>query len=243
MRLKVIFITLCILSTLRMNAQYSGVQDRGVDFSGINFEKISYGIRLSPAISWVNINHNDAQAEGANLSYGLGAVVEYEINYLLSVVSGVNYHTFGGYAFDNASLNDYTNKDNFKLSYSEIEIPLGLKLQTPTLGDKSYYIIGGLSTGFIMSANEKHTSTLAKTDPTNYNILPVTSLSRVGGFVGLGSNYRIGRRLTLFGEIVYKTALTSVADGKNYSNDGFHNYPQDIEILPSSMVFSIGLMF
>lgn len=243
MRLKVLFITLSILFSLSINAQYSGVQGRGIDFSGINYDKISYGIRLSPAISWVNINHNDAQAEGASLNYGLGAVVEYEINYLLSVVSGVNYNTFGGYAFDNASLNDFTNKDNFKLNYSEIEIPVGLKLQTPSLGAKSYYITGGISTGFIMSANEKHTSTIAKTDPTNHDILSITSLSRVGGFVGIGTNYHIGRRFTLFGEIIYKAALSNVANAENYSNDGLHNYPQDIEILPSSMNFSIGLMF
>ncbi len=243
MRLKVLFIILSILFTFRMNAQYSGAQGRTVDFSGISYESVSVGIRLSPAISWVNINHDDAQAEGASLSYGLGAIVNYKINSLLSVISGVNYQTFGGYAFDNASLDNLTNKDNFKLSYSEIEIPIGLKLQTPSLGVKSYYITGGISTGFIMSANEKHISTLEKTEPTNYNILPISSASRIGCFVGLGSNYRIGRKTSLFVEIVYKTALSSVADGKNYSNDGLHDYSQNIEILPSSMDFSIGLMF
>lgn len=243
MRLKVLFITLSILFTLRMNAQYSGAQGRTVDFSGINFESVSVGIRLSPTISWVNITHDDAQADGASLNYGLGAIVNYKINSLLSVVSGVNYQTFGGYAFDNASLNDFTNKNNFKLNYSEIEIPVGLKLQTPTLGIKSYYITGGFTTGFIMTAVEKHSSTSKNTKPINYNILSVSSPSRVGCFVGLGSNYQIGRKITLFGEIVYKTALSSMADGKSYSNDGLHDYPQSIEILPSSMDFSIGLMF
>ena len=108
---------------------------------------------------------------------------------------------------------------------------------------KSYYITGGFTSGFILTAIEKHTSTLANTKPTNYNILSVSSPSRVGCFVGLGSNYQIGRKITLFGEIVYKTALSSVADANNYSNDGLHNYPRSIEILPASMDFSIGLMF
>ena len=243
MRLKVLFLSLCIFITIGLSAQYSGNQGRTLDFSGINFESMSVGIRLSPAISWVNINHNDAEAEGASLNYGLGAIVDYKINRLLSVVSGVNYQTFGGYAFDNASLNDYTTRDNFKLSYSEIEVPLGLKLQTPTLGVKSYYITGGITTGFILSATEKHISTIAKIKPTINDIFPLSSSVRTGCFVGLGTNYRIGRKIILFGEIVYKTGLSSVAIGSKYSEDINHKYSQDIEIRPSNMDFSIGLMF
>ena len=243
MRLKVLFLSFYIFITIALSAQYSGSQGRTLDFSGINFESMSIGIRLSPAISWVNINHNDAEAEGASLNYGLGAIVDYKINRLLSIVSGINYQTFGGYAFDNASLNDYTNKDNFKLSYSEIEIPLGLKLQTPTLGVKSYYITAGITSGYILSASEKHVSTRAKTKPTYQDILPLSYSGRVGSFVGLGSNYRIGSKITLFAEIVYKTGLSNVAIGSEYSNDINHKYSQDIEILPSHMDFSIGLMF
>jgi len=79
----------------------------------------------------LGVKHNDAEADGASMKYGLGVVAEYEINPLLSVVSGVNYNTFGGYVFDSLSLNDAATKDNYRLNYSQIEIPLGLKLQSP----------------------------------------------------------------------------------------------------------------
>lgn len=243
MRLKLFFLSISIFTAIGLNAQYSGTKGRTLDFSGIDIERISVGIRLSPIISWVNVTHNDAEADGASLNYGLGAVVNYELNSILSVVSGINYQTFGGYAFDNKSLNDLTNKDNYKLRYSEIEIPLGLKIQTPTLGGRSYYITAGLSSGFILSANEKHISTVSNTKPTYYDIMSVSSFSRIGSFVGLGYNYQLGKKTTLFAEIAYKAALTNVANGTEYSNDGIHNYTQDIEILPSSMDFSIGLMF
>ena len=238
-----IILAIFIFISVHLQAQFRGDRDQSVDFSRISFEDISFGLRLTPAITWLNVNHNDAQADGATLKYGAGIVAQYEINSLLSVVSGVNYSTFGGYVFDNQSLNTPTNRSNYKLNYSQIEIPLGLRLNTPAFNRMSYYMQAGATTGFILSASEVHKSTQPDTEIPEINILSLTSPSTVGCFFGIGTSYTIYKGLKLFGEINYKIALSNVAVGNNYMNDNVHNYTAPIEIRPSAMDFSIGLMF
>ena len=238
-----VILAIFIFISVHLQAQFRGDRDQSVDFSKINFEDVSFGVRISPSVSWLKVNHNDAQADGATLKYGVGIVAQYEINSLLSVVSGVSYNAFGGYVFDNQSLNTPTNRSNYKLNYSQIEIPLGLRINTPAFDKMSYYVQTGATAGFILSANEVHKSTLPDTEIPEMNILALTSPSTVGCFLGIGTSYTIYKGLKLFGEINYKLALSNVAVGNNYMNDNVHNYTMPIEIYPSAMDFSIGLMF
>jgi hypothetical protein len=78
-----------------------------------NPENLSFGFNISPTISWLNVNHNDLHTDGATLTAQLGFNAEYNINKLLSVVSGLNFGINGGYVYDNASLLDPTTKSNF----------------------------------------------------------------------------------------------------------------------------------
>lgn len=234
-------IVLSIIS-IQLSAQYVDFPTQGVDLSKLNLEQFKFGIKLTPTISWLDIDHNDAQADGAAMKFGLGVSADYEINSILSVVSGINFNIFGGYAFDSLSLNATTTKNNYQLSYSLIEIPLGLKLKTPEFNKMSYYLQGGVSTGFILGAKEKNKSltnrALASTD-----ILALTTPSMVGYFAGVGANYKISSKLKLFGEINYKNSLTSIAQSDEYISNNYHNYNQPINIYPAAMQFSVGLQF
>ena len=240
---KNILLIFLIFFSIQLKAQYTGIPKQSFDLSGINFEKITFGVKITPGISWLGVKHNDAEADGASMKYGLGVVAEYEINPLLSVVSGVNYNTFGGYVFDSLSLNDAATKDNYRLNYSQIEIPLGLKLQSPATKKISYYLQGGVTTGFILTATEKHESSIPNTTLQPINILPLTSPSIIGFFLGVGTQCHIANNLKLFGEITYKNSLSNLALGSNYMTDGIHNYHSALELYPASMDFSIGLLF
>ena len=238
---KLALIVLSIIS-IQLSAQYVDFPTQGVDLSKLNLEQFKFGIKLTPAISWLDISHNDAQADGAALKFCLGVSADYEINSVLSVVSGVNCNILGGYAFDSVSLNSTNTKNNYQLTYSQIEIPLGLKLKTPEVNKMSYYLQGGVTSGFILGAKEKNKSLTNRAIP-SIDMLALSTPSMVGYFAGVGANYKISSKLKLFGEITYKNSLTSVAQSDEYIATNYHNYLQPIEIRPAAMQFSVGLQF
>lgn len=239
---KIVFICLTFVS-FQLSAQYVEIPTQGVDLSKLNLEQFKFGIKVSPSISWLGVTHNDAEADGATMKLGLGITAEYDINSILYVVSGINYNAFGGYMFDSLSLNSITTKNNYKVSYTQVEIPFGLKLQTPETNNMCYYIQGGVTAGFILSAKEKFKSTIANTTAPSVDVLSLTSPSMVGCFAGVGAKYKISENLKLFGEITYKNSLSSSAMGDNYQSERHRGYYEAIGIFPACMDFSIGIQF
>jgi hypothetical protein len=225
-------------------SQYSDFPLGNPDFSKINLEQLKFGLKLSPSISWLNVDHNNAFAGGATLKIGVGATAHYEMNDILAIVSAINYNAIGGYMADAASLNDVNSKDYFKVNYNIIEVPLGLKVKTPTVNKYNYYLQGGVTTGFVLSANEKH---YKSTDGSVLKIIDIlkdlTYPTTVGYFVGLGSRYTVTDKLKLFVEVNYKNVLTSISNGENYVTDTNHAYSKAIYILPANMEFSFGVEF
>lgn len=62
--------------------------------------KITFGVKLSPSVSWIAVVNNDAHSDGAALNYGVGGIVSYNVLPNLSLVSGLNFNVFGGYVYD-----------------------------------------------------------------------------------------------------------------------------------------------
>ena len=243
---KIILLLVLFVFALKLNSQINNYPQQSIDFSKIdfsflNFEQFTFGLKLSPSINWLKVNHNDLQADGATLKFGIGGIADYAIIKNISVVSGVNYNSFGGYVFDNNSLNDPTTKDNFKLNYSQIEIPLCIKFKTTESNKMSYFIQGGLNTGFILSSTEKH-ELIAKNTPSNStDITDLTQPSKIGYQVSVGSEFYISEKLKLYTEICYKNTFSNLALSNNYISSGIYTTP--VEILPGTMEFSIGLLF
>lgn len=214
-----------------------------IDISKLNMDQFSFGFKLSPAIGWLEVKHYDLQAGGAALKFGIGGIAEYSINNFISVVSGINYNTYGGYVFDNKSLNDNTTAENYKLNYSQIEVPLGVKIKTPSLGRISYFLQGGLTSGFVLTASEKYKKINSNQISTPTDIISLTVPTSAGFCASVGSQLRISRKLHLIGEIAYKVALTNTADVSAYINAGRYTNQSDLQIYPGSMEFSLGLLF
>jgi hypothetical protein len=214
-----------------------------IDLSKLNMEKFNFGFKLSPSIGWLDVNHYDMQAGGASLNFGIGGIAEYTINNLISVVSGINYNTFGGYVLDNQSLNDATTADNFKINYSQIEVPLGVKIKTPALGRISYFVHGGLTSGFVLSASEKHKKTNKNQVSSPVDIYSLTIPTNAGFLVSVGSQFKITKKINLIGEIAYKRILTNTSDAAAYIKSGRYSNQSDLQIYPGSMEFSLGFLF
>ncbi len=241
-RILILVITLSIFG--HGFAQYNDSPIRNFDMTQINLDQLKFGVKVSPSISWLNIDHNDAIAGGATMKIGVGLTAHYEINEFLAVVSAVNYNSIGGYMADSSSLNNLDLKDYFKANYQVLEVPLGLKIKTPTVNKYNYYLQGGITTGFILSANEKRYSSTTGKVLVNYDTLKdLTYPSIVGFFAGVGSRYSVTDNFKLFVEVNYKNALSSISNGENYTTDGNHNYTAPIYIIPANMEFSFGFEF
>lgn len=229
-------------------AQYSGNPNNiQLNMPKIDIEQFTFGIRLSPSISWINIQHDDAIADGATLKFGGGLVAKYEINKLLSLMTGANFIGLGGYMYDSKSLNDPLLKDNYRVNYSAIEIPLGLRVATPMAYKISYYLQGGINVLTVLTANEKRSSAIPNTKIPALDIMPLSVPASMGFYAGIGIERRIFKGLSIFGEINYKNSLSSFANGPEYvspSNPIYdHGYVNSIDIRPASMEFSFGIMF
>ena len=240
-----------LLFSTQLFSQYSGFPSYPQSsLPKINFEDFTYGVKISPNISWVDIKHNDAIADGATLKFGGGIVANYEINTLLSIVTGLNYNLVGGYLYDSASLNDRLTKDNYRVNYSTIELPLGLRiLSRPTVEKISYYLQGGVNANFVLnSATETRKLALTNVKLPSLDISPLTNIEPLFGFfAGVGVEKQILRKLSIFAEMNFKKSFQSFAKGNEYvnpSNNIFERgYTQPIEIKPASMEFSFGIMF
>ena len=205
--------------------------------------KFQIGLKISPSIGWINAINTDVQADGANFKFGVGAIASYRLFSLLSFVTGLNYNDLGGYVFDNKSLNNVLMKGSYKINYSEIAIPIALKLQTPEINKTSYFLQGGFSAGFIINATEKYYPIAANADPVYVDIYSLTSPTRISYQVGAGIEYFIGKKSTVFGTITYNNSVTNVANSVNYTSGTTRRYSSPIQLLPGSMEFSIGIMF
>lgn len=207
----------------------------------INPENITYGFQIIPTIGWMDIKHDDLLADGASLNFRIGGVIEYKLLSFLKIASGINYNNMAGYVYDNAVLNNNSLKNNFRINYSMLEIPLSAKISTPIIDKTSYFLLGGLSGCFVVNATEKYFYTDSNTKPLVKGILPLTNASFVCYNFGAGFSYKILKNTDFVAKLVYKKALTNIASGSAYTNTG--RYSTDPLIYPASLELSFGLLF
>lgn len=241
-RLFLVFVIVLLSSTIQ--AQYAIEPTGATPTPTFNPKLIKFGLKISPSIAWINVKSENAFAGGATMKFGIGASASYALNENLAIVSGINFGSFGGYMADSASLDNLTSKDYFTVNYSSVEIPLGMKLTTPEIKKFSYYIQGGVFTGFIISANEKSFKRSNGTILKRNNIMKdLTQPSYAGIFTSVGTRYTLTDKIKLFAEATYKNSLTSTAISEAYQTDVNHSYTGSTSIMPSSVDFSFGIEF
>ncbi|HEY6913742.1 MAG TPA: porin family protein [Paludibacter sp.] len=238
---KPILIISILFLSLNISAQATYDEDGNLEQQGssIDFSKISFGLKISPTVSWINVVNTDMQADGAALKLGVGGVVSYELLPDFYLVSGVNYNSYGGYVYDNESLNNTVFRNNYRVDYNEIEIPIAFKLKTKTNNKMAYFLQGGFSAGFINSSTEKRIALAQNAKPVYTDISLMTNPTRLNCLFGAGVEYSLGKKTNLFGLISYKNSLTNQANSMAYAD----RYNSLLQMYPGSMEFSVGIMF
>lgn len=242
---KLIVTFLLLVTSFSLSAQFTYDVNDNINrlANSIDMTKFQFGLKISPAITWINAEHNDVQSEGASMKFGIGGVVDYELTSLVSFISGVNYNGFGGYVFDDKSLNDLSTQTNYRINYSQIEVPIGIKLNTRAVKKTSYFIQGGFSAGFIINASEKRVLLDETEKPVYTNITAYTSPTRVSYLLGGGVEYSLGKKSNVFGLVQYNNSITNTANTNIYNSGTPPRYTSPLRLLPGSMEFSIGVMF
>jgi len=205
--------------------------------------EFAFGANLSPTISWLDVEHKNLSTDGATITGGFGFVAEYNTRRIFSLVSGLNFILPGGYVFDSLSLADNTTKNNFRVNYSALEIPLLLRVNTLPVNNTSYYTQGGFTAAFRLKSTEFHRAASFE----NANIkTDITDLSKpifLNFTAGFGAKFYVSRFYTLFAEVNYKNSLINMASDVGYLNAGRYPGSATPLIYSGNMVFSVGVLF
>ncbi|MDD2285521.1 MAG: porin family protein [Paludibacter sp.] len=201
------------------------------------------GFNLSPTISWLNIDHNDLHTDGATITGGFGLTAEYYTGRIFSLVSGINFILPGGYAFDSRSLSDNNTKNNFRINYPAIEVPVLLRINTLPFEKTTYYAQGGISAAYRFAASEFHRAASFESADEKKDISHLIHPSLLNLQVGFGAKFRFIKKYYLFAEVNYKNSIINIADEKGYLSEGRYPAGGIPTILNGNMIFSVGVLF
>ena len=182
---------------------------------------------LSPQISWISSDDNNADGNGSLFGYNFGVEMDrfFAKNYAFS--TGLTINTTGGkLEYTNpgniagAADDDFENTE-YRLKY--IEVPFRLKLQTNDFQRSSYYGVFGLSTQYNIKTNDGDGNSID--DEINF--------FNLGYNFGGGLQYQLGGDAYLKVGITYNQGITDVTD---------HKYIDDKATL-NRLVFNFGIIF
>jgi len=205
--------------------------------------KFSYGVHISPTISWFNIMHDDLQTDGATITSGLGLIAEYNANKLFSLVSGLNLNMPGGYAFDSQSMNDPATLNNYLLQFYTLELPLMLKIKTLPMDNLIYYTQGGFSAGYRIASKELHRASNQLQNDVESSFNNYSNPFQLNYTFGFGASYNTNRNYRVFGEVNYKSSLVNLASKDGFTLSGRYTPTPVPEIYSGNMIFTVGVMF
>ncbi|MEA4935045.1 hypothetical protein SDC9_113210 [bioreactor metagenome] len=221
----------------------SGKQNEKESKSVQKSGKFSFGVSINPTISWINVEHDDMQTDGATINGGVGLLVGYDVSRLISLVSGLNFSMPGGYTSDNASMNDLTTKSNYLIQLYALEVPLMVKFKTLPVDNITYYTQGGIGAGYRIGSTELHRASSAQYSDKESSFNSYSNPFLLNYMVGFGASYDTGKRYRVFAEINFKNSITDIASTDGYTLSGRYLTTPVPKIFGGNMLFSVGVMF
>lgn len=225
------------------NNSSSGIEKKDRSTNDLKSSNFSFGVSLNPTISWLNVGHDDLQTDGATINGGVGLLAEYSVNRLISLVSGLNFNMPGGYVYDNASMNDITTKNNYLIQLYTLELPLMVKFKTLPADNIIYYAQGGVGAGYRIGSKELHRASESQYSDKKSSFNSYSNPFLLNYAIGFGASYNTGKKYRVFGEINYKSSVTSIASTDGYTLSGRYLTTPVPKLVSGNMVFSVGVMF
>ena len=184
---------------------------------------IKFGIKVSPAFTWfegVGINPN-YETDGADLKINAGFIFINDFTENYALVTGFNINTFGG------GLKDLTATPNTtkRYTFSEVEIPVGLRLKTAPFGNICYVAELGLGASYIFKA----------LDSNDINVALQTYPFRLSYNIGAGIEYTLQNNTILLGQLNFNGGLTNIFRSSSF--------PTQMDYKPTIMEITVGVLF
>lgn len=214
--------------------------------------KVSFGLEVCPSVNWLNTNTQDIEANGSSMKLNGGLNINFNLGKSYAIVSGLRYNTFGGYL---TGKNSSMVTENVKYEFNELEIPIGVKLRTGSIGKIRFaaHLSAGLGIDFKAKATiDDNTNPLNnyENESFDYKIQPIRTLYNLG----IGAEYDLDATIVtakvnykgwFTGTYLYNNNFTDASKNLdiNALNAGRTTYTEGIIFQPSALEICIGVLF
>lgn len=187
---------------------------------------VRLGLRIAPAISWMNPNENEYKNNGVKAGVAFGFVSEFGLTEHYAISTGFNFSFLGGNLQFPYSKSPDTGTMKRNYSFRYLEIPLLIKMKTKQYGSICYFGQIGFGTGFNLRTKVSDDFVTPKngtiSDKSN---LPSSEVSfiREAVLAGLGIEYKIDESVSLVIGLNYSNSLNNVLQGKNTLDQSLEN--------------------
>lgn len=172
------------------------------------------GFTASPSVSWFMPETRDFISEGRRIGFSYGLIGDFRLGDFYAISTGLNISHFGGkLSFDDRKLQQITTVERtYKLQY--LELPVTIKLSTAEIGYFTYYGRFGFAPGVNLSAKADDSFVVGNAYTEEVDIKGQTPLLRAALIIGLGMEYSLGGRVSLFGGLTYNNGFTNNIKGE-----------------------------
>jgi len=172
------------------------------------------GLTISPSMSWYSPEKREFVSEGARLGYAFGLIGDFRLGDFTSISTGLNISNFGGkLSYDDRKFQQITKVERtYKLR--NLEVPLTIKLNTPEIGYLTYFGRFGFAPGVNLRAKADDSFIVGNPYIEEVDIKGQTPLVRLALVIGLGAEYSLGGKVSLFGGLTYNNGFTNNMKGE-----------------------------
>ena len=197
------------------------------------FQKFHFGLKVSPAFSWMKVDGTDIESDGGRFGMAYGLMTEFAISKNYSFATGVDVSYRSGKLVGMDPFNGEKFSGIQKLQY--VEIPIGLKLKTNEIGYITYYGQFGVLPGLLVKSKEDR----------NYESESVPDISGNGNQskfypinaylnVGAGIEYNLGGNSAFTVGLRYNNGLIDIYKGSDN---------ESLQFRTDGVVMDIGVFF
>jgi opacity protein-like surface antigen len=166
-------------------------------------QKLHFGLKLAPVLSWTNIEVDGFEDDGSSVGFVYGLMTDFRFTDNYSFSTGLELSQRKG----NSKTDIYSVKTN--LQY--IDIPVSLKLNTNQIGYMKYFGKFGFIPGFNVKASQDIDYVNPDTpDENDKKIGSDINIFNVGLIVGAGAEYNISGDTSIMVELLYNNGFIDV---------------------------------
>lgn len=257
---------LILLFALTLGAGSAFAQDDN------NLKNFRFGLVAAPSISWYKPEEvRKFKNAGAKAGFGFGLQMEFRMNKVVSLVTGLNVNYDRGYIHFNDTANFlFETRDNGYLAIEDtanktfvhyklndrlyktnyVVLPIYLKMKTNEIGMMTYYGEFGLLSGFRLKSKTtdevmQYASGFPKSTLEGIDNTKDMSLFRFQLHIGGGFEYNISGSTSLFAGVAFNYGFSNVLkkDSRYLGTNATPWTPFKQQATSNNVALSVGILF